>query len=104
MNSTLAPADLERCLTLESPGEIKRPAVKTVLGEHYVDPVSANYAEVGFAGWERDEHAHYAFAKLADCRYALIYSRDDRSSTRYPSINNSRPLYFAFFSSGLFRN
>jgi hypothetical protein len=76
--------DLKWYLKYWLPDEIKRSVVKAVLGEHYVDPMVVDYEAVGFAGWEGDECPHYAFVKLADGRYALIYSCNDEVEYALP--------------------
>jgi hypothetical protein len=70
-------SELEHYLRYELPDEIRWSIVKVVLGEHYIDPASVDYDKVGFADWESDECAHYAFVKLSDGRYAIVYSCGD---------------------------
>jgi hypothetical protein len=69
--------ELERYLLYDVPDDVKESIVRAVLAEHYIDPATVDYEKVGFEGWEHDECAHYAFVKLADGRYAIVYSCGD---------------------------
>jgi hypothetical protein len=76
--------ELERYLNYDLLEEVKETIVRAVFAKHHISLVSVDYSEVGFAGWEVDECAHYGFVKLADGRYALIYSCDDEIEYALP--------------------
>lgn len=77
-------SELEHYLRYELPDEVRWSIVKVVLGEHYIDPTSVDYDKVGFADWKSDECAHYAFVKLSDGRYAIVYSCFDEIEYALP--------------------
>jgi uncharacterized protein (DUF111 family) len=57
--------------------EIKEMIIRAVFNEHYIDPTSVSYSEVGFIDRLYDECTHHAFIRLDNGRYALIYSCSD---------------------------
>lgn len=76
--------ELHRYFRYVLPDGIRETLVRAVLGEHYIDPASVDYDKVGFADWKGDECAHYAFVKLSDGRYAIVYSCGDEIEYSLP--------------------